>query len=124
MAHYAGRAGQVDAASNVTGVKSWTLDYTLSVVDTTDFADAGVRTILPAVSQWSGSFEGYKDAIPLTLGTSSTPIALALKETQTSTEKWTGNAFITGVHANVSYDGTVNYSYDFEGTAGLTIPTA
>ena len=122
MAHYSGTAGQVDAASNVTGIKSWTLDYTVSVLDTTDFADAGVRSILPGVSQWSGSFEGLKDGAPLALAGAS--IAIALKETQTSTQKWTGTAYITGVHPSEASDGIMNYAYDFEGSGALTVPTA
>lgn len=122
MAHYAGKAGGVDTGSGVTGIKSWTLDYTVSMVDTTDFADAGVRTILPAVSQWSGSFEGYKDGTAQ--GLAGAAVTLTLKETQAGTQVWSGSAYITGVHASVAYDGTVNYSYDFEGTATLTVPTA
>jgi hypothetical protein len=122
MAHYAGKAGGVDTGSGVTGIKSWTLDYTVSMVDTTDFADAGVRTILPAVSQWSGSFEGYKDGTAQ--GLAGAAVTLTLKETQTGTQVWSGSAYITGVHASVAFDGTVNYAYDFEGTAALTVPTA
>ncbi len=129
MAHYAGNAGSVaigaDAGTAQSGIKSWTLDYTLSVVDTTDFADAGTRSILPSVSQWSGSFEGYKDVFATTpvLGVSTTAVNLVLKETATTTQRYSGSAFITGVHANVSYDGVVSYSFDFEGTGALTVPT-
>ena len=123
MAHYSGRAGGVDTGSGVTGIKSWTLDYTVSVLDTTDFADAGVRTILPGISQWSGSFEGYKDGTAQVLGVSAA-VTLSLKETQTGTQLWTGSAYVTGVHASAAFDGTVNYSYDFEGTSTLTVPTA
>ena len=123
MAHYSGKAGDVDTGASVTGIKSWTLDYTVAVLDTTDFADAGVRTILPGVSQWAGSFEGYKDGTAQVLGVSAS-VSLSLKETATATQKWTGTAYITGVHATVAFDGTVNYAYDFEGTAALTPPTA
>ena len=123
MTHYAGKAGEVFIGAEVTGIKSWTLDYTVGVVDTTDFADAGVRSILPSVSQWSGSFEGYKDGTAIPLGVSSS-CALQLHETQTSSEKWTGTAYITGVHPSVSYDGMVSYAYDFEGTGALVPPTA
>ena len=123
MAHYSGKAGDVDTGASVTGIKSWTLDYTVAVLDTTDFADAGVRTILPGVSQWAGSFEGYKDGTAQVLGVSAS-VSLSLKETATATQKWTGTAYITGVHASVAYDGTVNYAYDFEGTSTLVPPTA
>lgn len=123
MAHYSGKAGEVDTGSGVTGIRAWTLDYTVAVLETTDFADAGVRTILPGISQWSGTFEGLKDGTPQALGTSSS-VSLQLKETQTGTQKWTGSAYITGVHASVAHDGTVDYSYDFEGTGALAAPSA
>ncbi len=122
MTHYAGKGGSVSDGTEITGVKSWTLDYTVGVVDTTDFSASGTRSVLPSVSQWSGSFEGYKDQTARTLGVT-TAVQLTLSETQTGGELWTGSAFITGVHPSVSYDGTVNYAYDFEGTAALTVPT-
>ncbi len=122
MAHYAGTAGQVDAASNVTGVKSWTLDYTVDTLETTDFADAGIKTYVIGGSGWSGTFEGLKDGAPLPIA--GTSVAIALKETQDTSRKWTGNAFITGIHANTASDGIVTYSYDFQGTGALVVPTA
>lgn len=122
MAHYAGTAGQVDAASEVTGIKSWTLDYTVDTLETTDFDDAGVKTYVVGCSGWSGTFEGLKDGVPLPLAGAA--VSLALKETQTATQKWTGSAFITGIHANTSSDGIVTYSYDFQGTGALVVPTA
>jgi hypothetical protein len=121
MAHYSGKAGQVDAAADVTGVKAWTLDYVVEMLETTDFADAGVRTYVAGPSGWSGSFEGLKDGVALAIGAA---INIALKETQTATQKWTGSAFITGAHAAVAADGLVEYSYDFQGTGVLTVPTA
>jgi len=122
MSHYSGSAGQVDAASEVTGIKSWTLDYTVDVLETTDFDDAGVKSYVVGCSGWSGTFEGLKDGVPL--GLAGTAVNIALKETQTSTQKWTGSAFITGVSANTSNDGVVTYSYTYQGTGALTIPTA
>ncbi len=122
MAHYSGRAGSVSTGAVVLGVKSWTLDYTVGVVDSTDFSDSGTRSILPSVSQWSGSFEGYKDGTAQVLGVT-TAVTLTLKETQTAGEVWSGSGFITGIHPSVSFDGTVNYAYDFEGTSTLTVPT-
>ncbi len=122
MAHYSGKAGSVSDGATIDGVKSWTLDYTVGVVDTTDFSASGVRSILPSISQWSGSFEGYKGGTARTLGVTSA-VTLTLKETQTTGEEWSGSAYITGVHPTVSFDGTVNYAYDFEGTAALTVAT-
>jgi len=117
-----GKAGQVDAASEVLGIKSWTLDYTVDTLDVTDFDDNGVKAYIVGCSGWSGSFEGYKEAAPL--GLAGAAVNIALKESQTATQKWTGSAYITGIHVNTSHDGIVTYSYDFQGTGDLTVATA
>ncbi len=122
MAHYAGKAGGVDTGAGVTGIKSWSIDYTADPLETTDFADAGVKSYVIGGSGWSGSFEGFKDGTPQ--GLAGAAITLTLKETQTGTQVWTGSAFITGVHATTGADGIVSYSYDFQGTGALTVPSA
>ena len=111
----------VEALNEITGIKSWTLDYTVGVVDVTDFGSTGTRDVLPAVSQWSGSFEGYKDGVPLSIGTE---YYLTMGESNTDYQGWLGKAVITGAHPNVAFDGSVSYSYDFEGTAALETPSA
>ncbi len=121
MARLAGKAGQVHAASEVTGIKSWTLDYEFDVLESTGFDSAGVKTFLLGGSGWKGTFEGYKNGAPLTIGTS---LSLSLKESQTATQKFTGTAFVMGLHAVTSHDGLVTYAYDYQGTAALVIPTA
>ena len=119
----AGRTGMVNVATgDVAGIRNWTLDYTVDMLDTTDFADGAAtnaaRTFLPGLSQWSGTFEGLKDGSPLALGFSST-IALKLEEVD-GTLNWNGSAFITGIHPSVSVDGVITYTYDFQGTSALT----
>ena len=121
MAHISGKAGQVDAASQVTGIKSWTLDYTADTLETTDFVDAGIKSYIIGGSGWSGSFEGLKDIAPLPLAGAA--VDIALKESQAATQKWTGSAFITGIHVNTASDGIVTYAYDFQGT-GVLIPSS
>lgn len=111
----------VEAVAEVTGISSWSLDATVSVLDTTDFADTGTRAILPGVSQWAGSFEGLKDGVPLSIGTE---YYLVLGESNTAYQGWLGKAVIMGAHPNVAFDGSVTYSYDFEGTASLESPSA
>ena len=108
------------------GIKSWTLDYTADILDRTDFTDgngtnAG-RTFTPGLSQWSGSFEGYKDGAPLALSFT-TPVHLALQESGTSGQGWVGMAYVTGIHPNEVVDGIASYSYDFTGTGELTEAT-
>ena len=127
MAHLAGKAGNVYSTTTgttvaiVAGIKSWTIDYTLDALDTTDFADSGKRTYIAGLSGWSGSFEGYKDGAPIAMGTVT---VLDLRESATTTQKYTGACLITGQHAGAVVDGVVTRSYDFQGTGTLTVPTA
>jgi len=127
MAQIAGTAGSVyttttgTAVAEVSGIKSWTLDYVMDALETTDFGDSGKRTYIPGLSGWSGSFEGYKDGAPKTIGTEA---LIEFRESTNSTQKWTGAAIITGIHPSVSVDGIVAVSYDFQGTGSLTVPTA
>lgn len=108
----------VEAIAEVDGIKSWTLDYTADALETTDFGDAGVKTYIISGTGWSGTFEGYKDGTPLSIGSS---VILALGEGLTPGQQWIGDAFITGVSASVSHDGVVSYSYTFQGSGALEI---
>ena len=125
--HLAGKAGNVYSTTTgttvaiVAGMKSWTLEYTQDALDTTDFADVGIKSYIPGLSGWSGSFEGYKDGAPIAIGAVT---VLDLRESTTTTQKYTGAALITGIHSSVSVDGVVALSYDFQGTGALTVPTA
>jgi len=131
MAHLAGYGGAVYSTTAggtatgvavVSGMKSWTVDYTVDALDSTDFADAGVKAYIAGLSGWSGSFEGYKDGAPdLTPGTK---YVLHLREGTLTTERYTGTALITGLHGSGSVDGVVTQSYDFVGDGALTVPTA
>jgi len=122
MAHLSGKAGAVTVAgSEVKGIKSWTLDYVFEALETTDFEDGGVRSYIPGISGWSGSFEGAKDAAPTAIGTE---IALVLKESDTANQQWSGQAILTAIHPTTGYDGLVSYSYDFQGTGSLTVASA
>jgi len=122
MAQISGKMGSVlVAGATVAGIKSWTVDYVVDAIETTDFADAGVKAYIAGLSGWSGSFEGYKDGAPTAIGAE---IALILKESTDATQQYTGQAILTGCHGTVSIDGVVGEAYDFQGTTGLTIPTA
>ena len=121
MAHLAGKSGYVDTGSAVAGIKSWTLDYTSDALETTDFADAGVKSYIVGGKGWSGSFEGFKEGVEQILtADAASPVALKLYED--ATYYWGGNAIITGVHSSTSHDGIVSVSYDYVGIAALTPP--
>jgi len=121
MAHLSGKAGYVDTGTAVAGIKSWTLDYVSDALETTDFADLGVKSYIVGGKGWSGSFEGYKEGVERILtADAASPVALKLYED--ATYYWGGSAIITGVHSTASHDGIVSVSYDFVGIAALTPP--
>ena len=111
----------IRAAKEIAGIKSWTLDQSAEVADVTGFDSSGHREFTATIKSWSGSFEGYKDGAPLTIGSL---VGLELRESQTATQQFRGNAYITGLHGGTSVDGIVTYSYDFQGTDALEIATA
>jgi hypothetical protein len=111
----------VQALKEIDGIKSWTLDYTQELVDVTDFDDAGAKTYIVGASDWGGTFEGYKDGVPLSIGAE---VHLVLGESVTAYNNWIGKAYLTGVHPAVSFDGVVSYTYDFKGTGVLQAPLA
>jgi len=125
MARLSGVAGSVfigTSTTQVAGIKSWSLDYTKDLLDSTGFDSTGTREFVLGFSDWKGTFEGYKDGTPIALATAT--ITLNLKESTTTGQNWTGAAYITGIHPSASFDGLVSYSYDFQGSGALTVATA
>ena len=112
---------QIQAVAATSGIRNWTMDYTVDTVEVTDFANSGVAAYLPTVSRWGGTFDGLKDGIPLTIGAQ---IAIELGETSTGTQAWIGSAVLTGVTSNTAFDGVVTYSYTYQGTDIMMVPTA
>lgn len=106
----------VRALAEIDGIRTWSLEYTADSLETTDFADTGVSSFIPGKSQWSGSFEGFKDGVPISIGAE---VYLVLGETNTAYQGWMGKAIITAARPNVDNDGLVSYSYDFQGTGAL-----
>jgi hypothetical protein len=111
----------VEALKDVAGIKSWSLDYTADLLESTDFADVGAKSYIVGSTTWQGSFEGYKDGVPLSIGSE---VTLVLGESTTAGNNWMGKAVITGCHPAATFDGIVTYSYDFFGTNILTPPDA
>ncbi len=121
MAKVAGYTGAVNLSSSVVlGINQWSLDYTIDMLETTDFSASGVAAYIPGVSRWSGSFSGYKDGVPIALGTATVSLKLA----ESAAVNWQGSALISGIHVTTNFDGLVSYAYDFTGTGALTTATA
>ena len=112
----------VYALKEVAGIKNWSVDYAFDPLDVTDYQSDGVREVIAGRSQWSGSFDGDKDGAPLSVGVI---VYVALNEDKSSNAgTWVGQALLTGISAAAPSDGVVTYSYKFEGTGPLEIPTA
>lgn len=111
----------IRAAASVAGIKSWAMDYTFSTTDVTGFDSAGAKEFSPTSQEWAGTFEGFKDGAPLTIGTI---VSLELRESSVSTQQWRGSAILTGIHPSVAIDNMVMYNYDFQGTGQLTQPAS
>ena len=110
----------IRALKEIDGIKSWTLDYTNEALNTTDFGNSGVSAFIPGITAWIGTFEGYKEGIPLSIGSE---VYLVLGETSTGSQCWIGKAIITGAVPSTDYDGIVSYSYTFQGTGALEEPS-
>jgi hypothetical protein len=122
MARLVGTGGEVtQAGGTIAGIKSWQLDYEYDTHESSGFDNSGVKAFKVGASGWSGSFEGYKDGAPLTIGTE---VALVLKESQTATQQFSGQAIITKLGAKTGHNELSTYTYAFQGTGVLTIPTA
>ena len=121
MARLSGKAGAVNVATaDVAGIKSWTLDYSYDALEGTGFDSSGHRAYTVGIDGWSGTFEGFKNAAPLTIGSE---VALILEESETTTQRFYGQAIITDFSANNAVDGLVEYSYTYQGTDLLNIAT-
>ena len=122
MARVRGCAGAVYfSATTVTGIREWSLDYTVNILDGRGFDDNCSPHPIVGMRDWGGSFRGPKDGAPITMFTTGT---FELRESTDTTQKWSGSAILTGIHPTVSVDGLVEYSYDYVGIGTLTIPTA
>ena len=108
------------ALAEIDGIRTWNLEYSSDMLETTDFANVGISAFIPGKTQWSGSFEGFKEGIPLGIGAE---VYLVMGETNSDGNWWLGKAIITAARPVVDNDGLVSYSYDFQGTGALETPS-
>jgi len=111
----------VRSVKQATGIKSWSITYSGDVVETTDFADAGAKTFIAGGLGWTGSFDGLKDGIPLAFNSE---VVLVLQESQTTGQNFIGDAFINEISSTGAVDSAIPYTYSFQGTGDLQLPTA
>lgn len=130
MAIAAGRNGVVKIGNTAIGsVRSWTLDHTSDVIDTTTMSTTGnYRTFLPSLKTWSGSISVVWDEADAgqdaaVLGTEIT-LNLFPDDDETGDVKYYGQAIITSSSQTATYDGLIERTINFTGTAALTTGTA
>lgn len=106
---------------SVAGIRAWSIDYVANIQDTTSFQDGQAKVFSVLQTEWSGSFEGFKDGAPLAIGSI---YGIELRESSTATQQWRGTILITNARPVSSVDGMVTYAYDFQGIHELEVPTA
>jgi len=124
MARVRGCGGNVILGTGtvgVAGIREWSMDYTVNIIDGRGFDDACEPHPIVGMRNWEGNFRGPKDGAPMALFTTG---AFVFQESTTTGQRWTGSAILTGIHPTVSVDGLVEYAYDFVGIGTLTIATA
>ena len=131
MATLVGNNGVVKIDATLGG--SLAIEMTADTIETTTMG-TDRRTYVKGLSTWSGSADIYLDdenlvtganytaIAPLiltsgTVGEASVSLELYLKD---SNNKFNGEAIITGFTINSSFDGMVEASITFQGTAGVT----
>ena len=119
--------------AQVAGVRNFTVEMTADTIETTVMSN-DTRTYRKGLSTWSGSADVYLDSENLVTGSFFTAIAPLILTSGTVGEatatvelfladtnnKFSGECIITGFTVNSSFDGMVEASITFQGTAGVT----
>jgi hypothetical protein len=111
----------VRALKLLAGIKGWTLDWEYEVHNVKGFDDVGVPNKIPGGQNWKGTFVGFKDGAPLTIGSQ---VVLAFGESTAVTQQFVGEAVITNLGEEVDVGSAIGINYSFEGVGALEIPTA
>jgi len=143
MAILTGNNGVVKLDASVGGsvaviaaVRNFSVELTRDTIETTTMG-VDVRTYLNGLSSFSGSadiyfdpseFDGAESTFNPTaglVGASGVAVKLYIQENYSSTSDYafTGNVIVTGYTVNSSFDGMVEASISFQGTAATTFST-
>ncbi len=118
MAEAHGKSGSITLSGLTAGVHSWEISYDADTVESTDFADAGVKTYVLGGKGWSGSMEANWDAANTAHAGDA---AASLTLTAASGDTYAGSAILTNETVKVTKDDINRVSYKFQGTGALTI---
>ncbi len=127
-----GYNGSVKVGANTVGTaSSWTLDMSADTTDVTTFADNGWKASCGGLKSWSGSItctfsrgEDTGEAALIASFTAGSTVALELLTGATGTgtsEKFSGNAVVTGFPITNDVNGCIVVTFAYEGQGELTI---
>ena len=123
MAEVVGKSGSITCTNLTAGVKAWSLNLVGDTLETTDYADSGHRTFIAGLDGWTGSCEVNWDTANSSLAVGETIDALIFSVVG-ATEKYTGEAIVTGISVSSSVDGLVTMSVSFQGSGACTLTSA
>ncbi len=116
MAEIKGCGGAVTFTNLTAGAKSWTLNWTNTPLDTTDFADNCAKTAIAGFTEWNATVVCNWDAANTADPGDSATLTLKV----TSALNYAGTALLTGITVNTAVDGVVEATYTFQGNGTLT----
>lgn len=129
MATYTGENGQVKiddsgTLATVAEVRSWTLEHTKDVIESTSMGDAA-RTYKSGLHQFTGSMEVVYDDADTEKDffdpASDTELTAEFYPNDSAGKKFTGEIIITSVSRSASYDDLVTATVNFQGTGALSV---
>ena len=128
MATHAGSEGKVFiGSSQVAEIKSWSLEVSSDTVDASIIGTQW-RKNQATIKSWSGSFDGFWDETDtngqgaISAGGIVT-LNLYPEGDDSGDSYWSGDAIITSISYNASFDGLVEASFSFTGTGALSNQT-
>lgn len=122
MANKAGKGGSITFTGITVGVKSWTLDFGMDMLETTDFGDSGVEKYIGGITRWTATAVSNFDAT----NTADPGDTAQLKLSVDGTDYWqseASGAILASYSVNTTVEGVVEITYNFQGTSTLTPPS-
>lgn len=116
MPEVKGCGGSVTFTNLTAGAKAWTLNWTNTPLDTTDFADACATTAIAGFTEWNATVTCNWDAA----NTADPGDSATLTLTVASGKYYSGTALLTGISVNTNVAGVVEATYTFQGNGTLT----
>lgn len=141
MAILTGNNGSVTVNGvSLAAVRSFSIEMTRDTIETSVMKGGGARTYINGLSSFSGSADIYFDPSEFdtaettfnptagSIGGPAVGVKLYIDENYSggvggADYAFTGNVIVTGYTVNSSFDGMVEASISFQGTAGATFST-